>query len=154
MNPGSDELKKLTTAQAVMLLPTQTDVRELMDACGCSPGEVLPKLAAAISRIMRELVASPNNPELWKELANAFGCHYLMKWKYLYIAHRLQPADFDILSDLAWTYYLIGDHLNGIDLMVMAITKARSEAERAWGIEYLSRMKYPEPDEIKPLVLM
>lgn len=148
------QIREGTLVQFEMLLPTQREIRELMACCGCEEDEVDARLEQAIHRITADIVASPTNHELWRDLAHAFGLDQELKWKYLHVAHTLQPGNFQVLTDLAFTYYLLGDSQEAISLMDKVIACANNDNDRAIGIEYINSMKFPESVEYPTLVRM
>jgi hypothetical protein len=147
---------KMTYAQLVMSLPTASEVSELIPRLGCKETETSGDLhlARAIRQITAAIVASPTTPELWRDLAQAFGLNQMLKWKFLNVAYRLQPDNFPTLTELAFTYMMLGDNERAIDLMDKIIASADNENDCAVGIEYINAMKYPESVNFPSLLRM
>lgn len=147
-------VEQLTPAQLAMLLPTQREIRELMVMCGCEGDEVDEKLERAIHRILAEIVVVPSNPDLWIELARAFGLHQMLKWKLLHVAHSLQPSNLGIMEEIAWACYLMGDEDEGMRLMDEIAACASDENDRAMWLDCLYNMKNPDAMDGVPMVRM
>lgn len=133
--------------QVVKLLPTQREIRELMTRIGCAEDEVEPRLERAIYRIVADIVRTPTDHELWRDLAHAFGLLQEMRWKYLLIAHQLCPGDLKVLGDLAWTCDMLGDHQQALRIQNQRLALAETAGERDQVLEDISRMHFNEQAE-------
>lgn len=139
-----------------VLLPTHSEISELIPAFGCIETETFGdvRLAEAINRIVASIVSTPTNHELWRDLANAFGMNPMQRWKYLYIANCLKPDDFQILKELSYTLSIMGDMQGAISLMENAVACATNESERLDGIENTVCLRFPQLAECKEDFLM
>lgn len=123
------QAESFTPARIVSLLPTQREIRELMTRMGCEEDEVIPQLERAIHQFTADIVTTPTNHELWRDLAHAFGLQQEMRWKYLLIAHQLCPSDLRVLGDLAWTCDMLGDHQQALGIHNQRLALAETEEE-------------------------
>lgn len=139
-----------------MLLPTHSDICELIPALGCVETETFGDVrhAQAIHQFVADIVASPTNHEAWRDLAHAFGSNQMLRWKYLYIANCLKPNDYQILDDLSFSHAMLGDKEGAFRLLEKAIACAASEQEHAAGAERMTFLRFPQFVECRTTVMM
>lgn len=136
--------EKLTPAQLVMLLPTQSEIDELIRLCREEAGTKNVPQARALRAYMDEICESPTNHNAWQSLSCVFGLMPMMQWKFLYVAYCLQSEDYPTLFHLGYIYGRFGDKDAAISFIEKAISCARSKSERDETFEYLAWIKSPE----------
>jgi len=140
----ANQAESFTPVQIANLLPTQKEICALMVRLGCKEDEVYPDLLRAIRRIMAGIATSPTNHQLWRDLALAFGIQPEMKWKYLYIAHKLCPSDLVVLGEIAWICDMLGDYQQAEKIQCQRVALAGTPEERAKVLEDISCMEFNE----------
>lgn len=125
--------------QLADLLPNHEDMNTVLEE-GCG-GDVAHPLNKAIRRFMAEITSNPNDAELWYDLSRAFGLWHLIEWKFIFVAHRIDPENFKYLEQLAITYNFLGDRRQAISLMSKALSFADNEEDRISIINLKMRME-------------
>lgn len=133
--------------QLAGLLPNHEDMNTVLDE-GCG-GDVAHPLNKAIRRFIADIINNPNDAELWHDLSRAFGLWHLSEWKFIYVAHRIDPENITYLQQLAITYNHLGDCKQAIGLMNKALSLADNEEDRISIIYLKMRMETNFDDRLE-----
>lgn len=131
------------TSQLASLLPGQDDIKTVFDMMMNEDGNdrCATSWKGAVHRLTAGIVANPDNSELWYDLACAFGLWDMMQWRYLFVAHRIDPENSGHTEAMAWAFYRMGDRNQAIGLIKKAIATATSEEDRLSLIKSRMRME-------------
>ena len=124
--------------QLAGLLPSHDDINSLIDSCGGRDDPKNLSLEHAIRRLAAGIINNPNDAERWYDMACAFGLMEMSQWKYLFVAHRIDPENTRYMEALAWAFYRMGDRKQAIALVNKAIAAVGKDEGRLSLIE--SRM--------------
>lgn len=117
--------------QLASLLPHHDDLKAGFDIFVAENGE---KMASswegAVRRLTAGIIKNPDDTELWHDMACAFGQWGMLQWKYLFVAHRIDPGNTRYTEALAWAFYHMGDHNQAIGLVNKAIATADKDEDR------------------------
>lgn len=129
-------------SQLASLLPHHDDIKAIFDMMAEENGKkVASSWEGAVHRLTAGIVNNPNDTELWYDLACAFGQWGMKQWRYLFVAHRIDPENTRYIEALAWSIHRMGDHNQAINLVNKAITTATREEDRLSLIESRMRME-------------
>lgn len=147
---------EMSREKLTMLLPTNSEICELIPALGCVETQTFGDVrhAQAIHQFVAEIVASPANHEAWRDLAFAFGMNQMLRWKYLSIANCLKPNDFQILDALSFSHTMLGDKEGAFTLIESAIACAANDEEHAIGEARMAFLRFPQFVECQTMVMM
>lgn len=126
--------------QLASLLPHHDDIKAVLEFCA-GDEEHAPSLIGAIRRLMAGIIYNPNDAELWYDLSCAFGLWHLTGWKFILVAHRIDPENIKYLKQLAITYNHLGDCKQAIGLMNKALAIADKDVDRIPIINLKMRME-------------
>lgn len=121
--------------QLAGLLPSHDDINSLIDICGGRDDPKNLSLEHAVRRLAAGIINNPNDAELWYDMACAFGLMEMIQWKYLFVAHRIDPENTRYMEALAWAFYRMGDRKQAITLVSKAITAVGKDEDRLSLIE-------------------
>lgn len=124
------------------LLPNQEDMNTVMKF----NNEGLNK---AIRRFIAEITSSPNDAELWYDLSRAFGQLHMIEWRFVFVAHLIDPKNIKYLQQLAITYNFLGDCDQAISLMNKALAIADKDVDRIGLIHLKMRMETNFDDRLE-----
>ena len=128
--------------QLASLLPYHDDIKAMFDILAEDNGKkIATSWKRAVRRLAADIVDNPSNPELWYDMACAFGLRGMMQWKYLLVAHRIDPENTRYMEALAWAFFRMGDHNQAIGLVDKAIATSEKDEVRLNLIESKMRMK-------------
>lgn len=138
-------------SQLASLLPHHDDIKAVFDIYAKDNGRKMAySWEGAVRRLAAGIIDNPNDTELWYDLAGAFGQWDMMKWKFIFVAHRINPENTANIEALAWCIYRLGDHKQAIGLVNKALATADKDADRASLIESKMRMEN-QPNREWPL---
>ncbi len=126
--------------QLAILLPHHDDIKVLLEFCEKEGDDASPWVGA-ICRLTADIINNPNDAELWYDLSRVFGLWHLTEWKFLFVAHRIDPENFKYLKQLAITYDHLGDCKQAIGLMNKALAIADKDSDRILLIHLKMRME-------------
>lgn len=133
--------------QLASLLPSHEDMNLMLEE-GCG-GNVAAPLNKAIRHFIAEIINNPNDAELWHDLSRAFGLWHLSEWKFIYVAHRIDPENSKYIVQLAVTYFFLGDRKQAVSLLNKALSFADNEEDRISIIDLKMRMETNFDDRLE-----
>ncbi len=116
-------------SQLAILLPHYDDIKAVLESCEGNE-EQASGWIGAIRRLMADIIYNPNDAELWFDLSRAFGLWGMIEWKFLFVAHRIDPENIKYIDHLARSYDRMGDHKQAICLMNKALAIADKDVDR------------------------
>lgn len=124
--------------QLPFLLPSQKDF-DAMERQGGWENEdgvnIFYCFVNSVRVIIDSVINAPYDSRLWMELAGHFGTINEIHWKFVYIAHHLDPDNIHCLEKLSSVIYRIGDTKQAIRLIDNAIAVSESEEVRMSAIQ-------------------